>query len=424
MNNNHKVTAQVEQQEQKFRVVGNNVEWDYKRGTIELSVDTLDDVFYQYSKHGLNMSQVQVQNKLGFDALQWQSFKRTFDLVKDSDVFSPYSLSLVSGKERCDMISDKIATKYSPKNMRAVIEYEDRKQTKKAYEKAIKRANDLDYRFQIFENEILDYVGSVKQVIVKRSTDIKIDHGFCIVADLHGGADVKQSFNLPAFNWNILEKKLSDVAEDTNQRKAAKVSVVINGDLIETFSGMNHPDSWQGISEHNGYGFEAVIKLADLLSKWIQTINNIHELIIISGNHDRFHSSNKEDVEGSVARMIAYILRGQYGKHFEVDWQPLIARRKVGGCGYLFLHGHTGLSKKKEGLPTQYGFNGAYNCVFLGHLHTRKVLADTLTYRIVHVPSIFSGNRFTKNGGWSTLSGYTFAYSVNKRPVIIDVPLP
>jgi len=52
------------------------------------------------------------------------------------------------------------------------------------------------------------------------------------------------------------------------------------------------------------------------------------------------------------------------------------------------------------------------------------VLADTLTYRIVHVPSIFSGNRFTKNGGWSTLSGYTFAYSVNKRPVIIDVPLP
>jgi len=422
--NAKKVTTKVEEQESPFRVVGDSVKWDYKRGEISLIISDLDNIFYLYSKHGLNMSQVQVQNKYGFNALQWQSLKRTFDLVKDSDVFSPYSLSLVSDKAACDMIAGKIGEKYTPKNMREVVEYEDRKQTKKAYQKAIKRVADLDYRFSLLENEILDYVGSVKEVKVRKSSDVKIDHGFCIVTDLHGGAAVKHSFNLPAFNWKVLEKKLNDVAADTNQRKAEKVTVVLGGDLIESFSGLNHINSWQNLSDKNGYGFDSVITLSEVLSKWLQSINNIEEVIIISGNHDRGSSDNKEDVEGQVAKMISFILRGQFGQHFKVTWESLIARRKIDGCGYLFLHGDKGLSKKKIDLIEQYGFRGVYNIVFQGHLHTRKVIADCLTYRIIHVSSIFSGNTYSKNGGWSTLSGYTFAHTVNKRPVVIDFPLP
>ena len=422
--NAKEVSTKVEEQDMPFKVIGNSVKWDYKRGEITLAVDDLDNIFYLYSKHGLNMSQVQVQNKFGFNALQWQSLKRTFDLVKDSDVFSPYSLSLVSDKKACDMIAQKIGEKYNPKNMRAVVEYEDQKQTKKAYQKAIKRVADLDYRFAILETEILDYASSVKKVSVKVSKDTVIQDGIAIVADIHGGADVKSSFNLPAFNWNVLEKKLSATAININSQKAERNTIVLAGDLIESFSGLNHINSWQNLSDKNGYGFDAVIKIASVLSKWLQTINNIHEVIIISGNHDRTSSDNKEDVEGQVAKLLGYILKGQFGTQFKVTWENLIARRKIGGCGYLFLHGDKGLAKKKGDLIGQYGFNGIYNIAFLGHLHTRKVNADCLEYRIVNVSSIFSGNPYSKKGGWSTLSGYTFAYTVNKRPVVIDFPLP
>lgn len=139
MKNKAKVEAAVVTDEPKFVVSGQSITWKYKRGVIELTIETLDNLFYQYSKHGLNMSAVQCQNALGFDALQWQSVKRTFDLVKDSDVFSPYSLSLVSNKDKCDMIAAKIAEKYSDKNLRQVIAYEDNKQTKKSIRKSSQR---------------------------------------------------------------------------------------------------------------------------------------------------------------------------------------------------------------------------------------------------------------------------------------------
>lgn len=422
--NRKKVSTKVEKKEQRFRVKKGIISWKFKRGVIELEVDELDQIFYEYSKHGLNMSQVQVQNKHGFDALQWQSLKRTFDLVKDSDVFSPYSLSLVSDKEACDMIAKKIGEKYAPKNMRAVVEYEDRKQTKKAYESAIKRVADLDYRFQILETAILDYVGSVKEVLVRKSKDTVIDDAIAVVDDIHGGADVKGSFNLPAYNWKVVEKRLSQVASDINSRKAKRNTIVLGGDLIESFTGLNHINSWQNLSDQNGYGVDSVVKVAEELTKWLQTIDNVHEVIIISGNHDRVTSNNKEDVEGQVAKLVSYILGGQFGKSFKVTWDNLIVRRKFGGCGYLFLHGDKGLAKKKGDLVGQYGYKGIYNIAFLGHLHTRKVMTDTLEYRVVHVPSIFSGNPYSKRGGWSTLAGYTYAYTQAKHPVVIDVPLP
>jgi hypothetical protein len=421
---NKKLKVQIQDEDPKFRIEGDNVVWDYKRGTIELTVEALDEIFYQYSKHGLNMSQVQVQNKHGLDALQWQSFKRTFDLVKDSDVFSPYSLSLVSKKEACDMIARKMEEKYSPKNMRAVVEYEDRKQTKKAYEKAIKRVGDLDYRFQMFETALLDSASAIKEVKVRKNPTAVHDYGVHLVADLHGGANCKRSFNQPAYNWNVLQDRMNRVAADINAQGFKKNLIVLDGDFIETFTGLSHANSWKNLTDENGYGVDATVKVTEMLIEWLGTIDNIDEVILISGNHDRVTSSNKEDVTGEVAKLIAMMIRTKFSSAFKVTWEELIARRKIGGVGYLFLHGDKGLAKRKADLIDQYGYKGVFNIAFIAHLHTRKTLADCLTFRIVHIAPIFSGNQYSKGGGWSTLAGYTSAHSVNKAPVVRDFPLP
>lgn len=420
-----KLEAEVEEQKPKFSVSGDNVSWKYKRGKIEITLEELDTIFYEYSKHGLNMSAVVVQNRHGFDALQWQSMKRTFDLVKDSDVFSPYTLSLYSGKEQCDMIAAKIAEKYSPKNMRAVIEYEDHKQTRKAYHKAVKEAEKIDYKRQLFENGLIEYITEAKfEPVVRKTTDVKIGNAIVHVADLHTGAEIEAERNLPAFNTEVIAEKLKAVAEDVNSRKAKKVTVVINGDLIETFTGLNHINSWKNIDKKYGYGVNATIKAHELLTTFLSQVNNISEVILVSGNHDRVSSNNKEDVTGEVVQWIHYMLNATYGKKFKVSWSEDVASREIDKCGFVFTHGHLGLSKKNpEALTNLYGFAGKFNLVVMAHLHTRKILSDGINTRVIHAPSIFTGNDYSKNLGYSSLSGYLYITVTNGLPVVTDIPL-
>jgi len=420
------VKTVVEEQEEKFFVNGESVSWKYKRGVIELTVEELDTIFYEYSKHGLNMSAVQVQNKHGFDALQWQSVKRTFDLVKDSDVFSPYSLSLVSEKEACDMIASKIAEKYSPKNMRAVIEHEDTKQRNKAYSKAIKVVADAEYRRHQFENELLEYITACKVApVVRKSRDVKIGNAIVHIADLHYGADIEAERNLPAFNHEVLEKKLAHVAKDANQRKAKNNIIVINGDLIESFTGLNHINSWKNIDKKYGYGVKATIQVIEVLTKFISSVNNVGEVILLAGNHDRTSSNNKEDTIGEVVQWVHYVLNARFGNKMKLSWSPDVAPFKMDNCGFVPSHGHLLLSKKNpELIINQYGFAGLFNLCIFAHLHTRKTLADGLNHRIIHAPSIFTGNSYSKGLGYSSLSGYLYITVNQGLPVITDVPIP
>jgi hypothetical protein len=419
------VKVPVEKTEEKYTVQGDIVKWDYKRGVIELTIETLDHTFYQYSKHGLNMSAVQVQNSLGFDALQWQSFKRTFDLVKDSDVFSPYSLSLVSDKEKCDMIASKIAEKYSPKNMRDVIVYEDNKQKNRAYHKAIKIAEKAEYERQQFENGLLEYITASKDApLVRKTKDVKIGNAIVHIADLHVGADIEAERNLPAYNTAVLEKKLSEVAEDVNSRKAKAITLIINGDLIETFTGLNHINSWKNIDKKYGYGVNATIQAIEVITKFISSVNNVNEVILTSGNHDRGTTNNKEDTKGEIVQWVHYVLNARFGNKMKLSWYYDVATREIDGCGIVASHGHLGLSKKNpELLVNQYGSIGKFNLVILGHLHTRKILADSMMCRVIHAPSIFTGNDYSKGLGFTSLSGYLFITVKNGLPIVTDVPI-
>jgi len=413
-----KVSAVVEQEESRFTVKNNQVTWEYKRGVIEISVDDLDAIFYEYSKHGLNMSQVQVQNKHGFDALQWQSFKRTFDLVKDSDVFSPYTLSLHSEKSRCDMIASKIAEKYSPKNMRAVVEYEDRKQTQKAQEKAIKDIERWAYKWNSLSDALLEYASSAKSVTVRKTKQKTGKHSVAVVADLHGGAENKATKNLPAYNYKVMARRLGVVAEDINSRQPSELTLVLNGDLIESFTGMNHTTTWKGLAKKDGQGIDAVLKTTDILVDFIVKINNVCEVLVLSGNHDRVTSSNDEDATGDAAKLIAKLLEARLST-IHVEWNEDIISRKIDGCGFHFLHGHTGLAKKTADLLNAYGYSGAYNLVLLGHLHSVIVKDDSLHHRKMNCASIFTGNSWSKKAGFSSVAGYTYVDVEHKLPNVV-----
>lgn len=426
-NNQNKVKSLVEDDEPKFTVDKNNiVKWDYRHGEIELELSQLDDIFYRYSKHGLNMSQVQVQNYYGLTAIQWQSLKRTFDLVKDSDVFSPYSLSLVSGKEATEMIANKIAEKYSPKNMRDVIAYEDDKQRKKAYSKVIKKSAQLEHERQKFEDAILEYIVQAQDKVYTRKTpDSKIKHSAWTIQDLHVGANIKATHNLPEFNDKVIEDRLNQIANGINASKSKLNTIVFNGDLIETFTGLNHPNSWKNIDNRYGYGVKATIKATELITQFLQKVNNIHEVLFVSGNHDRVTSNNKEDVTGEVVQWVHYMIKQRFGNKIKTEWSEDIIQRTIEGISYMWTHGHLGISKRNSAeIVNQYGDPSCYNVIFEGHLHTRKIKGDSAHLRHIVGSSIFTGNDYSKQLGFSTLPGYMHAYRQNvPYPVVVDIPL-
>jgi len=421
-----KKTVVVEEDKPKFYVSKKDkVKWEYKHGVIEIDLGTLDQIFYEYSKHGLNLTQTRIQNKHGLTAIQWQSLKRTFDLVKDSDVFTHVSLERHDPETQCQMIADKIAEKYSAKNMRAIVEYEDTKQRGRAYEKAIKKAAMLDHRRQMFETELFDYVSKAKAVTVKTTKGkTLIDEAVCHICDLHIGADIEEEHNLPAYNVDVISKKLSQVAEETNAKNAKRVTVFINGDLIETFTGLSHINSWKNIDKKYGYGVKATIKAVEIISEFLSKVNNLHEVVIVAGNHDRVTSNNKEDVTGEVVQWIHYTLEAKFGHLFKLDWASDVSTRVIGGICYIVTHGHLALSKKPSAeIINQYGVHGMFCIILEGHWHTRKIKNDGLNYRHLTCPSIFTGNDYSKNLGFNTKSGFLFIYASEGYPIVIDYPI-
>jgi len=423
---NTNMDTSAEEQVSKFQVKGKKVVWKFRRGEITLTLDELDAIFYEYSKHGLNRSQVQVQNDHGLTAIEWQSLKRTFDLVKDSDVFSPYTLSLYEEKEACDMIAAKVAEKWSPKNMRAVVAHESQKQRRLAYDKAIKHEASLDYRRQQFEDAILEYVSEAKDApFVKRSRQVRDGEVIVHVCDLHTGANIEAERNLPAFNPDVIVEKLAEVAVETNLRRPRGVHLVINGDLIETFTGLNHINSWKNIDQKYGYGVQATIKATEILTNFISSVSNVRSVVLVSGNHDRVTSNNKEDVDGEVVQWVHHILNARFGKKFPVEWSKDVYTKLLDGCGFVFTHGHLGISKKNpDHIVNLYGFRGVFNLVVMAHLHSRKILVDNYHNRTIHAPSIFTGNNFSKNLGYTSLAGFLYITVKNGYPTTVDVPLP
>ena len=97
---------------------------------------------------------------------------------------------------------------------------------------------------------------------------------------------------------------------------------------------------------------------------------------------------------------------------------------KMDKCGFIVSHGHLSLCKKNpDHLINQYGFAGMFNLVLLFHLHTRKILVDNWNSRIIHLSSIFTGNDYAKNLGYSSLPGYTFINVQKGLPIVTDIPI-
>ena len=217
---------------------------------------------------------------------------------------------------------------------------------------------DVDLLRELIAEDLKGYKYRAKQkpIYNKKINVIKI-------SDLHFGAYIDNLIKSKEYSISILAERLRDAAEIINQDVAEEVHIHILGDLIESFTGLNHKNSWKGLAK-GMIGAEAVKLCCQVLHEsFLDRINNLKTVKIVAGNHDRLTSDKNEDTEGGAANLIAWGL-GLIG--YDVEFNPSVIKHVVDGICHILTHGHHGISKlSTKDICWDYGQHGIWSRSYL-----------------------------------------------------------
>lgn len=241
--------------------------------------------------------------------------------------------------------------------------------------------------------------------------------GVVKIADLHLGAYIDSLIRTKDFSIGILAERLRKAAFQINRRNYAAVHVHILGDLIESFTGLSHKNTWKGLDKAM-VGAEAVKLTVQILHKdFLNLIDNLVDVKLVAGNHDRVTSDNKEDVQGDAANLVGW---GLELMGYQVEFNPLVITHRIGNITHILTHGHHGISKKStQQLCWDYGEQGTFNLICEGHLHSifdslpirsrdnfKTIKDDSVDHRRMVCPSFFTGNFYSEALGYTSQSGF------------------
>lgn len=273
------------------------------------------------------------------------------------------------------------------------------------------------------------YVASVRKVKTRKAKGAGT--GVAVISDFHIGAKVTDMLQTDDFSYDVVVDRLNQAALQINRLNYKKVEVALLGDFIETFTGLNHMNSWQQL-EYGGYGANVTIIAYNILRGFLEQINNLKGVSVVSGNHDRTTIKADIDSQGGVAQILAFMLE-QSG--FDVKFSHALVSENIDGIRYIFTHNHLGLSKN-DMVQTfwEYGEQGVYNVLLGGHFHSRRgktqykkidnIHWDQANYRSISVAPIFTGNWYSESNGWSSTSGITILENNGDgRPNVFDFTL-
>jgi len=412
---------------ERYRVHNGIYFWKSRGGPIKLSVDEADELFYEFSKHGLDMTQMSIRNKHSISIQEWHSIKSTLWLYKDSNIFSPWTVDNTLPEDLENLIASKMDMKFADK--KRLVESEYHKVTLRNYNKVIKEGHIKELAVESLIDDLYETLSIPEVKIIRTKKQCGRNHHndpkeiVAVIADLHIGSRVQDLNVTSEFNFDILRKRMIVAADKINALGADKVHLAILGDLIETFTGLNHKNSWQSI-DFGMYGAKVVKTATELLVEFFGWIENLESVIGIGGNHDRMTSDNKEDTKSQVAEIIFYFLQKLYGVTLDIQYNPLVVHRDIDNISYIFTHGDKKVIRDGLEAIIEYGNPNQFNLILQGHWHTRQVKADHPRYKWLSCPSIFSGNYYSESNGWMTQPGLLVCYNDGEDiPVVRDYPL-
>lgn len=239
-----------------------------------------------------------------------------------------------------------------------------------------------------------------------------------VISDLHIGLVSDNYMVKESYNAEVCEQRLAEIARIANQHDGP-VHVFCLGDVIESFTGKNKPDTWKQIELH---GAKVALHAYDLLESFFASIHNFEECLFVGGNHDRITDSKDDDNEGQVLEIIHGIF--QRKGRFKTVFDPNILLADVGGVRYILSHGDKKVSKlNSASLILEYGDQKAFNCLLMGHVHHKQILEDGPKFTKRVVPPIVSATRYEQQNGWFSSPGFLTIRATGGRISTTEHPL-
>lgn len=408
------VSVEAEDEGAPYEVHGGFYVWSAQPRTkggkerhFRMSVADVDRLFYEYSSKGLNLSQKELINKYNLSTWEWNSLKARLELAKLANVFSPHTVATTPPAQLAAMMEEKIGQRYD--NPGAILQKSYENRVAKEYNKTIGEGELNKFLNKIVLAELGDLLQPSRVRFVQRTLPgpNAPEEYVATIADLHVGAETKNLQLTSDFDLKILYGYADQFIATVNAVGARKVYIACLGDLIESFSGMSHPDSWKGM-ERGMYGAKAIAAATEFIEYILQRILNLAGIYGVAGNHDRGSASNKEDTRGEIAAAIFYFLERMYGHLFEVRFEFGVLAKVVGGIRYILVHGDksdcSGPAKVQQ-LIFDYGGRDMFNVVLSAHLHSRMINIDKVGCRWYVVPPMFTGNWYSERLGFTSVAG-------------------
>lgn len=425
----------------KWTVSGESYHWDTGRGAIDLPVAMIDQLFYDYSEYGLNLTQTEVINKYNLKVWQWHSIKRTLELYKKSNIFSPWTVQQTPADQLNTMIQEKMEGLTKNFGYQVVQQYN--KAIIKSYKQSLKEDAGKKAERDTLLLELQDLIPQAIKEIKPRLSVAPSGHSHILnsfLFDIHYGAEVRtrkeyqpmfsradrnrfRDADLPDYSPELCEEMMETAARKINAFGAKEVHLWFGGDNIETFTGMNHTDSWRGIAK-GYYGAQLVTKTYKMLCKFISKVNNVVAIHAVPGNHDRATQKADQDGQGWIAEIIFELIRLSFGEQIPVNYQEKVVSEHIDGIQYIMSHGHLKLTQLPAAdMVLKYGDAGCFNLHMSGHLHNRQIKNDSVNFTHRINPSVFPGNDYSVDNGWGAAPGFTVVHNDGEgKPRIIDIP--
>jgi hypothetical protein len=317
------------------------------------------------------------------------------------------------------MVAAKIAHKLQDSGHVVTDQYQ--KAIQKAYKVEIEKSNKAKFFGDELKAQLLDHLPTIEKYRIARTPEPYLQE--CIVAtitDLHIGAFVEGLRATKDYNNEILRGYLKRAAELINGHGAKEVHVNILGDLIESFTGLNHPNSWKSM-QYGMYGVTVVKESHLILLEFLCSIHNLAQVNGVGGNHDRPTASNKEESNGEIAELIFWVLEKSLPS-IKFTYNHTLNAQVIDGLNYILVHGDKAHSKDNKigTLVFNHGKQDMFNLVLAGHLHSRITGCDSGMYRKITAPSIFTGNSYSDDLGFNGNAGFLLSYRLGQHPVTID----
>jgi hypothetical protein len=397
-----------------WKVINDNYIFDIKGHRKVFSIDLIDKIHLFYVRRGYNFTRSQVQQRFDITPRTFLAIQGTFHLSKESDLFSPYTKK-VTPREDLEDLAEQL--------MQEIVNSGEMTTQKmhKALERKYRQVIDKENRDNVWHNEAISEVitewPNVESIIIQKTISDKLPLYYEMdvnIADIHAGSKADKMKITQDWSIAILEEKLDRVAEIVNSYNCPKVHLNLLGDLVETISGVNHPDSWKLI-EDGHYGSKAIIEATNLLVRFISKVENIASINGVGGNHDRLQGSNKLADTGATD-LIFHMFKLQLEGTLEINYDPVLLGMEREEYGNIIEHGDKGLHKRSvEFQILNFAPNSKqFQFINSGHLHTFIVSDSQYCGRKTVNPSIITGNPYSDSTlGKSDRSGFSIN-AVNK----------